>query len=224
MVKNENFITIQGWMLNELHLKGNELLVFALIYGFSQDENSVFSGSLSYMADWTNTTKQSVINTLQKLVEKNLIIKVEKIVNNIKLADYKINLMVVKNFDHPSQKFLLGGSQKFLPHNINNNNNNNIYNRETPSKKTILPPTLEECKDYAKELHCKKELGIEFFNYYNLSNWIDGKGKQIKCWKQKMYQWYMHDKNKYFDDIPDKPNCPTLEEVERFRKEHAVKY
>lgn len=107
--------------------------------------------------------------------------------------------------------------------NIYNINNNNIYNSE-PKKKTFTPPTLEECKDYAKELHCKKELGIDFFNYYNLSNWIDGKGKQILRWKQKMYQWYMHDKNKYFDDIPDKPNCPTLEEVEKFRKEHAIKY
>ena len=33
-IKNENFIAIQGWMINELQLKGNDLIVYALIYGF----------------------------------------------------------------------------------------------------------------------------------------------------------------------------------------------
>ena len=34
---NENYILITGWMVNELKLKGSELFVYALIYGFSQD-------------------------------------------------------------------------------------------------------------------------------------------------------------------------------------------
>ena len=38
-IKNENYVLIQGWMINELKLKGNELLIYALIYGFSQAEN-----------------------------------------------------------------------------------------------------------------------------------------------------------------------------------------
>lgn len=102
----------------------------------------------------------------------------------------------------------------------NNNNNNNINNTDIsqkPKKKDFTPPTIDECKEYAKELHCKKELGIDFYNYYNLSNWIDGKGKQILRWKQKMYQWYMHDKEKYYNDIPDKPNCPSMEEYMKFQ-------
>ena len=33
-IKDENFIMIQGWMVNMLNLKGNELLVYAIIYGF----------------------------------------------------------------------------------------------------------------------------------------------------------------------------------------------
>lgn len=105
----------------------------------------------------------------------------------------------------------------------NTENNNNIYIQEKPKNKKFNPPTMEECIEYAKEISCKKELGIQFFNYYNLSNWIDGKNKQVKCWKQKMYQWYMHNQEKYYNDIPDKPNCPSIEEVEKFRKEHALK-
>ena len=48
-MKNENYIVIQGWMRNELNLKGNELIVYALIYGFSQDEESEFTGSVAYI-------------------------------------------------------------------------------------------------------------------------------------------------------------------------------
>ena len=39
MVKSENYITIQGWMVTELKLKGNELLIYALIFGFTQTTN-----------------------------------------------------------------------------------------------------------------------------------------------------------------------------------------
>ena len=34
----DNYINIQGWMRTDLDLKGNELLVYAIIYGFSQTE------------------------------------------------------------------------------------------------------------------------------------------------------------------------------------------
>ena len=40
MVKNENYLVIQGWMIAELKLKGNELLIYAIIYGFSQNNQS----------------------------------------------------------------------------------------------------------------------------------------------------------------------------------------
>ena len=40
-MKSDNYIVIQGWMVNELNLKGNDLLVFALIYGFTRDGRTV---------------------------------------------------------------------------------------------------------------------------------------------------------------------------------------
>lgn len=71
-VNHENFIVIHGWMVNELNLKGNELLVYAIIYGFSQTENQFFTGSLQYLADWTKSTKQGVMKNLKSLLEKIL--------------------------------------------------------------------------------------------------------------------------------------------------------
>ena len=44
-----NYITILDFMVSCLGLKGNELIIFALIYGFSQDNVSDFHGSLTYI-------------------------------------------------------------------------------------------------------------------------------------------------------------------------------
>ena len=129
-IANENFITIQGWMVNELGLKGNELLVYAIIYGFSQAENQVFNGSLQYIADWLNTSKQTVINTLKHLQEKELIEKKEQYLNGVKFCEYYSKNLneVFKKFDWGYSKNLTGGIQNFLPNNILDNKKDNIDN------------------------------------------------------------------------------------------------
>ena len=119
-VKRENFITIQGFMLTDLQLKGNELLIYACIYGFSQAENQVFNGSLQYLADWTNSTKQGVIKCLKSLEEKQFIVKKENYINGVKFCEYyatKFNTPI-NNVDGGMQQSLTGGVQQSLPNNI----------------------------------------------------------------------------------------------------------
>lgn len=74
-VKDTNFITIQGWMRTKLNLKGNELLIYALIYGFSQDGESRFKGSRKYIADWCGCSLDTVDRSLSSLVDKGLLAK-----------------------------------------------------------------------------------------------------------------------------------------------------
>lgn len=74
-VKDNNFITIQGWMRNQLNLKGNELLIYALIYGFSQDGESRFKGSRKYIADWCGCSLNTVDRSLGSLVDKGYLAK-----------------------------------------------------------------------------------------------------------------------------------------------------
>lgn len=121
-VKNENFIAIQGWMVTELGLKGNSLLIYAIIYGFSQDGEQVFNGSLQYLADWTNSTKQSVINCLKKLVDDGLLGKNEKNINGVKFVEY-----YSKKFNGVLNKVEWGIKQS-LPNNIEDNIEDNINN------------------------------------------------------------------------------------------------
>ena len=87
-IKNENFITIMGFMVNDLNLKGNELLVYSIIYGFSQAENQIFTGSLQYLSDWTNSTKQGIMKVLKSLTAKGFILKNEKYFNGVKFVEY----------------------------------------------------------------------------------------------------------------------------------------
>ena len=77
MVKDNNYITIQGWMLNKLHLKNLELLVYAIIYGFSQINGHYFQGSISYLQEWTGASKNGVLNALKSLQDKGLLEKEE---------------------------------------------------------------------------------------------------------------------------------------------------
>ena len=127
-VNNNNFITIQGWMVNELGLKGNSLLIYAIIFGFSQDGEGSYSGSQQYLADWTNTTKRNVRNILNELVEKGYLIKEEKDVNGVKFCFYKAMSKISlegKKFPQERKNFP-GGGEKISPNNIDNNIDN-IY-------------------------------------------------------------------------------------------------
>lgn len=144
MADNNTYFLVFSWMPNQLGLKGTERDVFAIIYGFSQDGVNKFTGSLNYISSFLKVSRQSVINALNSLVDKNYIIKEQSVINNVKCNSYKVNLEVVKKIDRVVKKFdkgsqktlqgwsknLTGGSQKTLPNNIRDNIDDNILIRE----------------------------------------------------------------------------------------------
>lgn len=79
-------------MISELNLKSNNLIVYAIIYWFSQWGNGCFNWSLQYLVDRTNASKRTIQNVLNELVEKKLIIKNEKINNWVKFCEYKATI------------------------------------------------------------------------------------------------------------------------------------
>ena len=139
MISDRTYITIQGWMRTELKLSGNELIVYAIIYGFSQNKQGEFTGSAQYLADWVGCTRRTVMTILNKLVENNFISKTEIILNNNeKRVSYQAERgcektsQGVKNFHRGCEKISQGGVKNFhmgcekISHNnINNNTNNN---------------------------------------------------------------------------------------------------
>lgn len=90
-MKNENFIAIQGWMINELGLKGNDLIVYALIYGFCQDGETRYKGSASYVASAIGVNKENARLILKRLCEKGLLKRYENIINGVTFCEYTTN-------------------------------------------------------------------------------------------------------------------------------------
>ena len=183
-VNERNYIVVQGWMLTALHLKGNELLIYACIYGFSQLEGQVFSGSLQYLADWTNSTRQGVVKCLKSLIEKGYIAKADRVINGVKFCEYRATKFngVCNIVAQGVQQSCTGGVQQSLPNNldIDNLENKPVYTR-------FVKPTLEEVKAYCLE----RNKGVDaqkWFDYYSANGWKVGKNP-MKDWKAAVRTW-----------------------------------
>jgi len=172
MVKPENYITIQGWMVTELKLKGNELLIYALIFGFTQTTNQNFTGSLQYVADWTNSTKQGVLKCLKNLIDKGFIEKREYYKNKVKYCEYRTTEFngVLNKVEQGMQQSLIGGIKQSLPNNISLNNNSNntndikeftLSNESEEKPKEVKPSKPEKPKKEKKPKEEKRQSNIE---------------------------------------------------------------
>ena len=87
-VRDNNFFVVHGWMINRLGLKGNELQIYAIIYGFSQAKDTEFTGSLQYLSDWVGLTRANTLARLKSLVEKGLLVKTDIFTNGVKTCQY----------------------------------------------------------------------------------------------------------------------------------------
>lgn len=145
LVKDENYLTIQGWMVTQLELSGNQLLVYAIIYGFSQD-GGWFTGSQQYLSDWTNSTKRTIRNSLKSLLDSGHIEKLEYENNGVTFCKYRVvNFPSGEKFSAGEEKIssgvgknFPGGEEKISANNIDNNIENNIEdNIDTDVGKTM---------------------------------------------------------------------------------------
>ena len=179
-VKDRNYYQVAGWMINQLGLSGRELHAYAIIYGFTQDGESEFNGSLSYISEWLGCSRNTAISVIKSLIEKNYIAKrqidtplgkrntytvvmqdmQEETNKEIALPSAKTELGVVQKLDGGSAKIALGvvqkldgGSAKTAPNNnIYNNKYNNIDNLQGSEPPENHPPKSNPIP-YEKIMH-----------------------------------------------------------------------
>lgn len=131
-MKDESYIVIQGWMRNQLKLKGNDLLVYAIIYGFSQTEGNKFTGSLRYLSEWCGASKNGIQKNLQNLLDMGLIQKEETYNNGVKFCAYSVVPCttqldgVYNSVVQGIQLSCMGGIQLSCTNNIEKDNKDNI--------------------------------------------------------------------------------------------------
>lgn len=151
------YIVIQDWMISDLQLKGNELLTYSLIYGFSQDGESEFKGSLKYISEFLGISKSTAQRSIEKLVDRGIVEKRVEEISGVKFNRYmaheKADTPIVKTSTGYSQndhggivKMTMGYSQndhgsivKMTTnntniYNTNNNTSNNTKDKGTPAR------------------------------------------------------------------------------------------
>ena len=118
-MQDGGFLVIQKWMLTDLNLKSTELMVYAIIYGFSQDGQGECWASLDYFQLWTGASRSSIIRAINSLEEKGFIERRRRegttsalrvVGGGVKMKQEGVNLK--------------RGGVKMTPNNITNNKTN----------------------------------------------------------------------------------------------------
>lgn len=195
------YIVILPWMREELDLKGNELLVYALIHGFSQESQGCFFGSLEYISRACGCSRPTAIETLKKLKDRGLIYKRELIENNVKMCQYtaimgggKESLLPVKKLYRGGKETIPGGGKENLPNNKSLNDNKSIKKSVDTPAPLILPfssdrfretwEALCEEKEWAKKSRNALQIALKKLGRYDEAFAIELMEKAIeKGWK-----------------------------------------
>lgn len=126
-VREDNYFAVQGWMVTELKLKGNALMLYAIIYGFSQTTNTAFTGSVDYLCEWLGgVSRPTVINTLDNLVKQGLLTKSSTTKGALIYNSYtalRPSKKILSDEDPTSKKTLSDTSKNFL---LNKDSKDNI--------------------------------------------------------------------------------------------------
>ena len=121
------YIVIQDWMISDLQLKGNELLTYALIYGFSQDGESEFKGSLKYISEFLGVSKRTAQRSIENLVDRGIVEKRVEEISGVKFNRY----MAHEKADTPIDKMTTNNTNIY---NTNNNTSNNTKDKGAPAR------------------------------------------------------------------------------------------
>lgn len=189
-IKDKNHITISGWMYSLGLSSVLEVMAFAAVYGFSQDNSSEFKGSITFIQDFLMCSRPTAIKVMKNLEDKGFIVKRQVEDNGVVLNRYSANLRVVNSLNYPQLNNLTTPSKADLPHIYKDNNNSNnssnsliIDNNPIPTTPYIPQGGLES------ELSRSELIFEEFRKFYKgtkrgLKTEFENFKKKHKDWKE----------------------------------------
>lgn len=83
-----NFAILRRFMITDLKLSGSELVIYAVIYGFTIGKNHCYTGGIEFLKKWTGIEKRNVFKNLDSLVSKRMLIKEDFYKNNVRFVKY----------------------------------------------------------------------------------------------------------------------------------------
>lgn len=206
-MRKDGYVVVQPWMVTDYNLNGNKLLIYALIWGFSQDEQSCFYGSVSYIVEYFQLSKRAVLNLLAELEKDGLIRKWSEPVNGRPTNRYAAlrpaacvsasdgckkctgeENAPVNNVHSDGCKKCTSTGAESAPKKENNNKSEN----KGPSATRFSPPTVEQVRAYFRECGVPpadaQTEADKFVDRYEANGWIVGKTK-MKDWKAAARNW-----------------------------------
>ena len=114
-----NTFSLSPWMNVILGLKGNDLIVFSVVYSITRTGESTYYGGTRYIVDMFGLHKSSVLSSLKDLTEDEYLIKIEKYINGVPLPEYKAN---IKKINEIIDLYFLENKED-IPMESNENNN-----------------------------------------------------------------------------------------------------
>jgi len=124
---SDHHFLIEFYWMTKLGLKGNELRMYALIYSYSQDNQGTLFASIDYIKRRLSLkSRTSVFDIINKLIEMNLVKKIERYEGNIRLVEYEIipniytrseNVLPVQKMDGGGTESVQGGGTENVPNN-----------------------------------------------------------------------------------------------------------
>ena len=231
MLKRDNYINIQAWMITELGLTGNDLIIYAVIYGFSQDGDSIFMGNRAYLAEWCNASIATVKRSLKYLRERGLIEQVHHSKDNMEVY-YKAYLnprvkMTLpmgqndpthgSNCHGPRVKMTQPIKDDNIEDTIKDNLRDSIVVCETPTRPRFKKPTREEVKAYAERNGTAVVDPGRFYDYYEANGWKAGKNT-MKDWQAAFRNWERTEKGGKPSTSAKSNNIPYMQN--EYSKEH----
>lgn len=185
-MERTGYTLIQDWML-DLPLSLVETAVYAMVYGFSQDGESTFKGSLSYVARKVKSSKDTARRALRKLEELGYIERIVVPVNGVEFNTYKVAdggctmLGGIANCK--------GGGSKMLPNNKEYNKDINTHSNKGNAFVCPSPPEVEAyCRERGNAVNAEA-----FIAYYESNGWMIGKNR-MKDWKAAVRTWEQRDR------------------------------
>lgn len=86
--QKNGYVVLQRFMIDGLGLTGDELIVYAIIYGFCQDGRSSCRCSRSYFAYWLGKSKTTVNRIIDSLVAKGCVVRSHEVVDGQTMPRY----------------------------------------------------------------------------------------------------------------------------------------
>lgn len=240
-MKENNYIIIPGFLRTRLDLKGSELIITALIYGYSQDGNSWFMGKTEYIAEWAGITDKNVLRSLKSLTKKGILEKKEMFVNNkAKRCYYRFNFECAELQNGTVAGYQNGTVNNNIDNNISNDNikpENEFSGFFDESQQSNTPQKLRgtteprrclfvnsrfaKFDDFEKCFDKPEFEQIDILYYYHsVADWSASKGRMQKDWIAQTRNFIRGDKEKGKLHLKPEYKAPT----QRLNVAGAIEY